>query len=140
MAKGMGNGFPVGGVLIQGDIKPWSGMLGTTFGGNYLASAACMAVLEVMEKEKLLANTAQMGAYLMAEIIGVEKVQKLRGRGLMIGFDLPDEKKEVRSNLLFKHRIFVGEAKPNAIRLLPSLALNKTEIDIFIAALKKELP
>jgi acetylornithine aminotransferase len=138
MAKGMGNGFPVGGVLIQGDIKPWSGMLGTTFGGNYLASAACMAVLEVMEKEKLLANTAQMGAYLMAEIIGVEKVQKLRGRGLMIGFDLPDEKKDVRSNLLIKHRIFFVEAKPNAIIMMPSQALNKTEIDIFIDALKKE--
>ena len=81
-----------------------------------------------------------MGAYLMAELVGVEKIQKLRGRGLMIGFDLPEEKKEVRNNLLFKHHIFVGEAKPNTIRLLPSLALNKSEIDIFISALKKELP
>lgn len=140
MAKGMGNGFPVGGVLIHGDIRPWSGMLGTTFGGNYLAAAACLAVLEVMEKEKLLANAAQMGAYLMAGLIGVEKVQKLRGRGLMIGFDLSEENKEVRNNLLVKHRIFVGEAKPNTIRLLPSLALAKNEIDIFIDALKTELP
>src|SRR5688572_30835283 len=80
MAKGMGNGFPVGGVLIHGDIKPWSGMLGTTFGGNYLATAACIAVLEVMEKENLVANAAQLGAYFMAELIGVEKVQRLRGR------------------------------------------------------------
>jgi len=140
MAKGMGNGFPVGGVLIHGDIEPWSGMLGTTFGGNYLAGAACLAVLEVMEKENLLANAAQMGAYVMAELIGVEKVQKLRGRGLMIGFDLPEENKDVRNNLLFKHHIFVGEAKPNTIRLLPSLSLNRNEIDIFINALKEELP
>jgi acetylornithine aminotransferase len=140
MAKGMGNGFPVGGVLIHGDIKPWSGMLGTTFGGNYLAAAASLAVLEVMEQENLLANAAQRGAYLMAELIGVEKVQRLRGRGLMIGFDLPEEDKEVRNNLLFKHHIFVGEAKPNTIRLLPSLALSKLEIDIFITALKNELP
>lgn len=140
MAKGMGNGFPVGGVLIHGDIKPWSGMLGTTFGGNYLAGAACLAVLDVMENEKLLPNATQMGAYLMAELIGVEQVQKLRGRGLMIGFDLADENKHVRNNLLSKHKIFVGEAKPNTIRLLPSLALNKNEIDIFIDALKKELP
>src|SRR5688572_29851479 len=139
MAKGMGNGFPVGGVLIQGDIKPWSGMLGTTFGGNYLATAACLAVLEVMEKENLVANSAQLGAYLTAELISVEKVKKLRGRGLMIGFDLSDDKKEVRNNLLFKHHIFVGEAKPNTIRLLPSLALTKNEIDIFISALKQEL-
>jgi acetylornithine/N-succinyldiaminopimelate aminotransferase len=140
MAKGMGNGFPVGGVLIHGDIKPWSGMLGTTFGGNYLATAACLAVLEVIEKEKLLANATQMGTYLMAGLINVEKVQKLRGRGLIIGFDLSEENKEVRNNLLSKHRIFVGEAKPNTIRLLPSLALAKNEIDIFIDALKTELP
>ena len=140
MAKGMGNGFPIGGVLIHGDIKPWPGMLGTTFGGNYLAGAAGLAVLDVMEKENLLANATQMGTYLMAELIGVNQVQKLRGRGLMIGFDLEAENQQVRNNLLSKHRIFVGEAKPNTIRLLPSLTLNKSEIDIFIDALKKELP
>jgi len=140
MAKGMGNGFPVGGVLIHGDIKPWSGMLGTTFGGNYLSTAACLAVLEVIEKEKLLVNATQMGTYLMAGLVSVEKVQRLRGRGLMIGFDLSEDNKEVRSNLLSKHRIFVGEAKPNTIRLLPSMGLAKNEIDIFIDALKTELP
>jgi acetylornithine/N-succinyldiaminopimelate aminotransferase len=140
MAKGMGNGFPVGGVLIHEDIKPWPGMLGTTFGGNYLSSAACLAVLDVIEKEKLLANATQMGAYLMAALVAVEKVQKLRGRGLIIGFDLAEENKEVRGNLLSRHRIFVGEAKPNTIRLLPSLTLTKNEIDIFIDALKTELP
>src|SRR5687767_6372568 len=99
MAKGMGNGFPIGGVLIQGDIKPWSGMLGTTFGGNYLATVASLAVLEVIEKENLIANAALVGAYIMAELVGVEKVQRLRGRGLMIGFDLSEEKKDVRNNL-----------------------------------------
>jgi acetylornithine/N-succinyldiaminopimelate aminotransferase len=140
MAKGMGNGFPVGGVLIHGDIEPWSGMLGTTFGGNYLAMAASLAVLEVIEKEKLLMNATQMGAYLMAGLVAVEKIQKLRGRGLMIGFDLSEDNRDVRNNLLSKHRIFVGEAKPNTIRLLPSLALTKNEIDIFIDALKAELP
>jgi acetylornithine aminotransferase len=139
MAKGMGNGFPVGGVLIHGNIKPWSGMLGTTFGGNYLAGVACLAVLEVMEKENLLANATQMGAYLMAELVAVPHIQKLRGRGLMLGFDLPEEYKNARNNLLFKHHIFVGEAKPNAIRLLPSLALSRIEIDVFIEALKQEL-
>lgn len=140
MAKGMGNGFPVGGVLIHGDIKPWSGMLGTTFGGNYLATVACLAVLEVMEQENLLGNASQMGAYLMSELIGIGQIQKLRGRGLIIGFDLPDEYKDVRKNLLFKHHIFVGEAKPNTVRLLPSLALSRIEIDTFIDALKQELP
>lgn len=139
MAKGMGNGFPVGGVLIHGDIKPWPGMLGTTFGGNYLAGVACLAVLEVMDKENLLANATQMGAYLMAELVAVKHIEKLRGRGLMLGFDLSEQYKDVRNNLLFKHHIFVGEAKPNTIRLLPSLALSRIEIDVFIDALKQEL-
>ncbi|MBL0742788.1 aspartate aminotransferase family protein [Chryseolinea lacunae] len=138
-AKGMGNGFPVGGLLIQGDIKPWAGMLGTTFGGNYLASAASLAVLEVMENEKLLENAAKQGDYIMQELKKFPLLQNLRGRGLMIGFDLPEEKKTVRTDLLLKHRVFTGEAKPNVIRLLPSLALSKNEIDIFLTALKAEL-
>ena len=119
-AKGMGNGFPVGGVLIQGDIKPWSGMLGTTFGGNYLATVASLAVLEVMEKENLLTNAEAMGSYLLAELRKTEKIKNVRGRGLMIGFDLPEDKVKVRNDLLFNHHIFTGEAKPNTIRLLPS--------------------
>jgi len=139
MAKGMGNGFPVGGVLIQGDIKPWSGMLGTTFGGNYLASAASIAVLDVMEKESLLANATAMGSYLLEALGRIEKIKNVRGRGLMIGFDLPEEKSKVRNNLLFNYHIFTGEAKPNTIRLLPSLAVNRSEIDIFLTALKEEL-
>ncbi len=139
VAKGMGNGFPVGGVLIHGDIKPWSGMLGTTFGGNYLASVASLAVLEVIEKEGLMENASSMGAYLLEELKKLKQISNVRGRGLMIGFDLPEEKSKVRSNLLFNHHIFTGEAKPFVIRLLPSLGLNKSEIDIFLTALKKEL-
>ena len=139
MAKGMGNGFPVGGVLIQEDIKPWSGMLGTTFGGNYLADAASIAVLEVMENEGLLANAMSMGNYLLENLSRMPGISQVRGRGLMIGFDLPADKMNVRHDLLFKHHIFTGEAKPNTIRLLPSLALNKSEIDIFLTALNQTL-
>lgn len=138
-AKGMGNGFPVGGVLIQGDIQPWSGMLGTTFGGNYLSSAASIAVLEVMEQENLMANAFAMGTYLISELKKMPLLKNVRGRGLMIGFDLPEDKLKVRNELLYNHHIFTGEAKPNTIRLLPSLALKRSEIEIFLAALKESL-
>ncbi|HTE29959.1 MAG TPA: aminotransferase class III-fold pyridoxal phosphate-dependent enzyme, partial [Chryseolinea sp.] len=112
MAKGMGNGFPVGGVLIDGAIKSWSGMLGTTFGGNYLASTACIAVLEVMEGEALVNNAASQGAYLLEALRKLQGIKNVRGRGLMIGFDLPEHKGSVRHDLLFRHHIFTGEAKP----------------------------
>ncbi len=138
-AKGMGNGFPIGGLLIHPDIRPWSGMLGTTFGGNYLASVAGLAVLEVMEQENLVNNAAAIGAYWMKELGTIKKINGLRGRGLMIGIDLPEELKSVRNDLLFKHSIFTGEAKPNTIRLLPSLAITHGEADLFLNALKTEL-
>jgi acetylornithine/N-succinyldiaminopimelate aminotransferase len=138
-AKGMGNGFPVGGVLIHGDIKAWSGMLGTTFGGNYLAAVASIAVLEVMENENLMDNAATVGGYIIDELKKISKISNVRGRGLMIGFDLPSDKLTVRNDLLFHHFIFTGEAKPNTIRLLPSLALRKDEADIFLDALNKSL-
>lgn len=138
-AKGMGNGFPVGGVLIHPDIKPWSGMLGTTFGGNYLASVAGLAVLEVMEQEKLMDNAAAIGAFWINELSKLTSILEVRGRGLMIGFDLPEDKKTIRTDLLFKHHIFTGEAKPNTIRLLPSLAMTKEEADLFLIALKQLL-
>lgn len=138
-AKGMGNGFPIGGLFIHPDIKPWSGMLGTTFGGNYLASVAGLAVLEIMEKEKLIQNAAATGAYWLKELGGLPKITALRGRGLMIGIDLPPDLKQVRHNLLHKHHIFTGEAKPDTIRLLPSLAISKDEADIFLNAFKEEL-
>ena len=139
MAKGMGNGFPVGGVLIHPDIKPWSGMLGTTFGGNYLAAVACLAVLEVMENENLVMNAEVVGNHLLAELSKMPNVLNLRGRGLMIGFDLPADKSKVRNALLFEHGVFTGEAKPNTIRLLPSLALTKAESDMFLKSLKETL-
>ncbi len=139
MAKGMGNGFPVGGVLIHGDIKAWSGMLGTTFGGNHLACAASLAVLEVIEQEGLMENAAQQGTYCMEALKQLPLLQNVRGRGLMIGFDLPETHRHVRNNLLMQHRIFTGEAKPNAIRLLPSLAVSQEELDLFLVALKTEL-
>jgi acetylornithine/N-succinyldiaminopimelate aminotransferase len=139
MAKGMGNGFPVGGVIIHPDIKPWSGMLGTTFGGNYLASVACLAVLEVMEKENLIQNAERIGNYWLNELKTFSSIQGIRGKGLIIGFDLPENLKSVRTDLLLKHHIFTGEAKPNTIRLLPSLALTKEEAGALITALQEEL-
>lgn len=139
MAKGMGNGFPIGGVLIHPDIKPWSGMLGTTFGGNYLAAVAGLAVLEVIEKENLVDNAMEVGDYILKSLPIIPNINEVRGRGLIIGIDLPESFKQVRSNLLHNHHIFTGEAKPNVIRLLPSLALTTNEADIFLTALKKEL-
>jgi acetylornithine aminotransferase len=139
VAKGMGNGFPVGGLLIHPDIKPWSGMLGTTFGGNYLACAASIAVLEVIEKENLMQNALTLGNYWMNELRSFPSILDVRGRGLMIGFDLPQEFSNLRKDLLFKHHIFTGEAKPNTVRLLPSLAMKKEEAEIFIEALSQEL-
>jgi acetylornithine aminotransferase len=138
-AKGMGNGFPVGGVLIHPDIKPWAGMLGTTFGGNYLACAASLAVLEVIENENLMANAAATGSYLITQLKSIPNVRAVRGRGLMIGIDLPEDKKSVREQLLIKHKIFTGEAKPNTIRLLPSLSLSKDEADLFLQAFASEM-
>lgn len=139
LAKGMGNGFPIGGVLIHPNIKPWSGMLGTTFGGNYLACAAGLAVLEVIEKENLMTNAATIGNYWMEQLNSYPAILEVRGQGLMIGFDLPESLAALRKDLLFKHHIFTGEAKPNTVRLLPSLAITKTEADLLLEALATEL-
>jgi acetylornithine aminotransferase len=138
IAKGMGNGFPVGGVMIHKDIKPWSGMLGTTFGGNYLACVASLVVLEVIEKENLIENASALGTYWMEKLKEFSSILEIRGRGLMIGFDLPEQLSGLRKDLLFKHHIFTGEAKPNTIRLLPSLALKKEEADLFLESLSHE--
>lgn len=139
MAKGMGNGFPIGGIIIAPHIKPKYGMLGTTFGGNHLACAAAIAVLDVITHEQLTANAGNMGEYLMTELKKFTQLGNVRGRGLMIGFDVPDTHKDLKKDLLIKHRIFTGEAKPNVIRLLPSLALRKEEADQFLAALSLAL-
>ena len=134
MAKGMGNGFPVGGIIISTKIQPAYGMLGTTFGGNHLACAAGLAVLEVIEQENLMQNAAEVGGYLTSELKKFDKVKEVRGRGLMIGIELPEELAYVRKDLLFKHHIFTGEAKPNVVRLLPALNLTKAYADRFLEA------
>ena len=137
MAKGMGNGFPVAGISISPKFKPWHGELGTTFGGNHLACAAALAVLEVMEKENLMKNAQEIGNYLIAELRKFEQVKEVRGRGLMIGIELPEELGHVKKELLFTHHIFTGEAKPNVIRLLPALNITKAHADEFLTAFGK---
>ncbi|WCT10253.1 aspartate aminotransferase family protein [Mucilaginibacter jinjuensis] len=134
MAKGMGNGFPIGAISIAPKIKPAYGMLGTTFGGNHLACAAALAVLEEMSEFKLMQNAAEVGGYLIEELKKFSEVKEVRGRGLMIGIDLPAELSNVKKDLLFKHHIFTGEAKPNVIRLLPALNLTKAYADRFLEA------
>jgi acetylornithine aminotransferase len=139
MAKGMGNGFPVAGILIAPHIKPKIGMLGTTFGGNHLACAAALAVLEVIEKENLIEQSKQRGMYLINRLKKIDGIENVRGRGLMIGFDVPEELKDLRKNLLFNQNIFTGESKPNVIRLLPSLAITRKQVDEFLEALQEEI-
>jgi acetylornithine/N-succinyldiaminopimelate aminotransferase len=139
MAKGMGNGFPVAGISVAPKLKAKHFMLGTTFGGNHLACAAALAVLEIIEQDKLMDNAAAVGGYLIAELKKLPNISEVRGKGLMIGIALPEELKDVKRNLLFKHKIFTGEAKPNVIRLLPALNITKVEADMVLEALKKEL-
>ncbi|WP_323758324.1 aspartate aminotransferase family protein [Roseivirga sp.] len=140
MAKGMGNGFPVGCVLISPEIEPWHGMLGTTFGGNHLACAASLAVLEVIEEEHLLKNTAEMGAYLETELKKIKEVKEVRGKGLMIGAEFDFDVAALRKALIFEYGIFTGSASnKNTIRILPPLNISKAELDQFLAALSIEL-
>ncbi|HQS25433.1 MAG: aspartate aminotransferase family protein [Sphingobacteriia bacterium 24-36-13] len=139
MAKGMGNGFPIGGILIAPHIQSKHGMLGTTFGGNHLACAAALAVLEVMEEENLINMAKQRGMYLMNQLKAIEGIENVRGRGLMIGFDVPENLKGLKKLLLEQYNIFTGEAKPNVIRLLPSLALSRKQADEFLEALKEAI-
>jgi acetylornithine/N-succinyldiaminopimelate aminotransferase len=139
MAKGMGNGFPIGGIIISPKIKPAYGMLGTTFGGNHLACAAGLAVLETIEQDNLMQNAAEVGGYLIDELKKFNQVIEVRGRGLMIGIELPAELANVKKDLLFKHNIFTGEAKPNVVRLLPALNLTKAHADRFLEAFAKTL-
>jgi acetylornithine/N-succinyldiaminopimelate aminotransferase len=139
MAKGMGNGFPIGGILIAPHISPKHGMLGTTFGGNHLACAAALGVLEVIEQEELMEKAHSRGQYLINRLKRIEGIENVRGLGLMIGFDVPAELKDLRRNLLQKHHIFTGEAKPNVIRLLPSLAIGRRQLDEFLDVLQEEI-
>jgi acetylornithine aminotransferase len=128
--------WAIGAISIAPKIQPAHGMLGTTFGGNHLACAAALAVLEVIEQDNLIANAAEVGGYLIGELKKFKEVKEVRGRGLMIGIELPQELAHVRKELLFKHHIFTGEAKPNVVRLLPALNLTKQHADRFLEAFK----
>jgi len=140
VAKGMGNGFPVSGVLVNPKISPWIGMLGTTFGGSHLACAAGIAVLDVLEGENLIANAHEMGTYVLEKLSGMAGIREVRGRGLMIGIEFHSPAKEVREKLLLDHQIFVGSSgNPNTIRILPPLSIRKNELDYFIHSLKMVL-
>ena len=136
MAKGMGNGFPIGGILIAPHIQAKFGMLGTTFGGNPLACAAALAVIEVMEKEQLIEQAKIYGDYLIQQLKQIQGVKIVRGRGLMIGFEMEEGLQDIRKVLLNEFKVFTGEAKPNVIRLLPSLAITKNDIDLFLKRLQ----
>ena len=135
VAKGMGNGFPVGALLIAPEIKPWHGMLGTTFGGNYLACAASLAVLEIMEDEKLVENAAKVGEYLISKLKEIPQIKEVRGLGLMIGLEFDQQINDIRHVLLKKHHIFTGVSGANTIRLLSPLTLTKEQADVFVEAL-----
>ncbi|HNX55513.1 MAG TPA: aminotransferase class III-fold pyridoxal phosphate-dependent enzyme [Prolixibacteraceae bacterium] len=139
VAKGMGNGFPVGALLISPEIKPWFGMLGTTFGGNYLACAASLAVLEIMEEEKLVENAAEVGEYLINKLKAVSGIKEVRGLGLMIGLEFEQQINDIRHVLLKKHHIFTGVSGTNTIRLLSPLTLTKQQADTFVDALLETL-
>ncbi|GAB3313761.1 aminotransferase class III-fold pyridoxal phosphate-dependent enzyme [Larkinella ripae] len=139
MAKGMGNGFPIGGVLISPKFKATYGLLGTTFGGNHLACTAGIAVLDIMQEENLIENAARIGDYIMEGVRQIGGYKDLRGRGLMIGIEYDFPVESLRNSLLFEHRIFTGVAGKNTIRLLPSLALGREEVDVFLEALSKEV-
>ncbi len=137
MAKGMGNGFPIGGILIAPTIKAKFGLLGTTFGGNPLACAAALAVIEVMEKENLMEAANEKGKALMEALKNTKGVKAVRGKGLMIGFEMEAGLEDIRKVLLNDYKIFTGEAKPNVIRLLPSLSISNSAIELFLKSLKE---
>ena len=149
VAKGIANGFPMGGVLISPEFQPVYGQLGTTFGGNHLACAAALAVLDIFEEEHLVENAHEVGTYLMEELKsirtdelkskGESHIQDIRGRGLMIGIDLDIPHKDVRQPLIYQEHCFTGCAGTNILRLLPPLCLSKAEADQFIEKLKKVL-
>lgn len=139
IAKGMGNGYPIGGILISPEFKPWFGMLGTTFGGNYLACAAGIAVLDIMKAENLVENAFEVGNYLLSQVTQIPAIKQIRGRGLMVGLEFDFPISDIRKKLLFEEKIFTGVTGTNTIRILPPLTLTKEQVDRFIIALKKVL-
>ncbi|MDR2272192.1 MAG: aminotransferase class III-fold pyridoxal phosphate-dependent enzyme [Sphingobacterium sp.] len=139
MAKGMGNGFPIGAISISPKFKASHGSLGTTFGGNHLACAAALAVLEVIQQDRLMENANAVGQYLIDELRKIDEIVEVRGRGLMIGIELPASLGHVKKDLLLKNHIFTGEAKPFVIRLLPALNITREHADQFLSALKEHI-
>ena len=139
VAKGIANGFPVGGVLISPMFKASYGMLGTTFGGSHLACAAALSVLDIMEKESLVENSAKVGEFLIEELSKLPGIKEIRGRGLMIGIEFDEPIKDVRNKLLFEEKVFTGVAGANTIRLLPPLTLTMEEAKDFLARFRKAL-
>ena len=140
IAKGMGNGFPIGGIFIQPDIQASFGMLGTTFGGNHLACAAAIAVLEVIAQQQLISHAKDIAAYFIEKTQSLPKLATVKGRGLMLGLEFNFPVAELRKTLIYKHHIFTGNSKnPNLLRILPPLTIQKEHIDQLIAALQQEL-
>lgn len=140
IAKGMGNGFPVGGILIHENIKASYGLLGTTFGGNHLACVASLAVLEVLEQDNLMQNAAALGHYFSEKAKEIPQVKRVKGRGLMIGLEFDFEVAELRKKLIYEQHLFTGGAKDKRVlRILPALNISKTHIDLFLNALKAAL-
>lgn len=140
MAKGMGNGFPIGGILIHPKVEASYGMLGTTFGGNHLACAASLSVLEILKKENLLKNAQEISNYFLAQAVTIPKIKAIKGRGLMLGLEFDFPVAELRKKLIYQHHIFTGSAKnPNLLRILPPLTIQKEHVNQFLGALKEEL-
>ena len=140
MAKGMGNGFPVGGIFVHPKIEPWYGMLGTTFGGNHLACQASLAVLEVLKKKNLMENAASLGEAFEARAKTIKAVKKVKGRGLMLGLEFDFEVSELRKKLIYEHRIFTGgSSNKKLLRILPPLTIQQKHFDYFFNALEKSL-
>lgn len=140
IAKGMGNGFPVGGILIHPTIKASFGLLGTTFGGNHLACMACLTVLDVLEQENLMQNAKEISAYFIEKTRSLPKLKSIKGRGLMLGLEFDFPIAELRKKLIYEHHIFTGSSKnPNLLRILPPLTIQKEHIDLLFRAIHKEL-
>jgi len=140
IAKGMGNGFPIGGILIHPKIKASYGLLGTTFGGNHLACVASLSVLKVLKEEELLKNAEEISEYFLVQVQSITQVKQVKGRGLMLGLEFDFPVADLRKELIFTHHIFTGSAKnPNLLRILPPLTIQKKHIDQFVEALKEAL-
>lgn len=140
IAKGMGNGFPVGGILIHPKIEASYGLLGTTFGGNHLACAAVLSVLKVLEEKELMKNAKEISSYMIENLSSISQVKLIKGRGLMLGLEFEFPIASLRQRLIYEHQIFTGSSKnPNLLRILPPLTIKKEHVDSLVSALKKEL-